>query len=77
MSTKMYRTAFWMHHFGHPNDKRTKLWAPSYQICLFNQGAMQKKEKICKRTAPPTVQKYVDGSGRVRYKGTDQLKKSQ
>ena len=38
---------------------------------------MQKKEKICKRKAPPTAQKYVDGSGRVRYKGTDQLKKSQ
>lgn len=73
--TEMYRTAFWMHHYGHPNEKRTKLWAPSYYICLFNQGRLVKGKSVKK--GPATAIKYIDGSGRVRYKGTAHLKKSQ
>ncbi len=72
---EMYRTAFWMHHFGHPNDKRTKLWAPSYYISLFNRGPI-KKNKNGKR-GPATAVKYVDGRGILRYKGTPDLKRSQ
>ena len=70
----MYRTAFWMHHYGHPNDKRTRLWAPSYNVCRFNQGSLTKAEKSAKEKAPPTAVKYIDGSGRVRYQGTSELK---
>ena len=73
--TEMFRTAFWMHHYGHPNSKRTKLWAPSWYICLFNQGPLKKSMKRAK--GPATAEKYIDGSGRLRYKGTKALKSTQ
>lgn len=73
--TKIYRTAFWMLNYGHPNDKRTKLWSTSYYVALFSQG----KKDLTKKdnNAPPTTERYVDGAGRVRYKGTKALKSSQ
>lgn len=73
----MYRTAFWMLHYGHENDKRTKLWAPSYNVCLFNRGPMTRLEKSKKPKGRATAVKYIDGAGKVRYKGTPQLKLSQ
>lgn len=73
--TKIYRTAFWMLNYGHPNDKRTKLWSTSYYVALFNQGKkdLTKKDK----NAPPTTERYLDRAGRVRFKGTKALKSSQ
>lgn len=72
---KMFRTAFWMHHYGHPNDKRTKLWSPSYYVALFNQGPLKKNKQTKKAAA--TAVKYIDGSGKLRFKGTAELKKTQ
>lgn len=71
----MYRTVFLMRHFGHENEKATKLWAPSYFICLMNQGPMTKRKASTQ--GPATAVKYRDSNGVLRYKGTSQLKKSQ
>ena len=64
-----------MLNYGHPNDKPTKLWSTSYYVALFNRG--KKNASMKKKGAPSTAVKYVDKSGRVRYKGTPALKASQ
>ena len=71
---KVYELSMWMAHFNHPTPKRTILVSNSEQIAVLHRGRLSRSQKPA---SFPTAVKYVDGAGRVRYKGTTQLKSTQ
>lgn len=73
--SKMWRTAFWMKHWGHSNFKRTKLWSTSFAVWRFNLGRLIMKKHCNEKT---TARKYVSKtSGKQGYTGTKDLKQTQ
>ena len=71
---EVWRTAFWMKHWGHPNFKRTKLWSTSWAVWRLSRGKLDTKKE---KNLTKTVRKYVSKSGKAGYTGTGDLKKSQ
>ena len=67
---KVYKQAFWMAVFGHPNPKRTVLWSNNVAVRVFTTPKVAFTQK-----GPPTVDRYVSKkTGRVGYKGSKHLK---
>ena len=70
--------SWWMGHYGHSCPKRHKAFCNNKWAGRFNLGKLNVKK--FRETHPdaerPTTQ-YVDGSGRVRFKGLPSLKKTQ
>ena len=64
----------WMAHFNHPTPKRTILMSNGEQIAAVNRGRLSGSQKL---VSFPTAVKYVDRAGKVRYKGTKELKTTQ
>jgi len=77
------RTSWWMMHYGGPTPKRHVAWCNSPNINFLDLGklrgwAKHKRELEAKGNAPqPLVHKYIDKSGRRRYKGSRSLKSSE
>ena len=61
---------------GAPSPKRTILWSVMREIANLDLGVLTREERE-RRTSSQTVRKYVDGSGKKRFVGTDDLSKSQ
>lgn len=74
MSTKMYKTSFWMKHFGGVTPKRTCLWSWSWGVSIFNKGKLRRAQL---KSAVKTAVAYTDGKGKRRWKGTTALKGTQ
>lgn len=75
-ATEVYNTSFWMQLHGAPSPKRTILWSVMREIGNLDLGVLTREERE-RRTSSQTVRKYVDGSGKTRFVGTDALSKSQ
>lgn len=71
---KLYASTFWMQLMGGPCPKRTLLVSNSERVNRLRTG---KLVKGLHTSSVKTTEKYVDGSGRVRFKGTGQLKSTQ
>lgn len=71
---EVYKSQFWMKHFGHGTPKRSCLWSITWPIVVFNKGKLCRKKNV--KEYESTV-RYIDGKGRVRFKGSSQLKKTQ
>lgn len=63
-----------MNHHGHPTAKPSVVWSTSWPISLFNRGSLSRKTY---QKAYDTTIRYEDGSGRRRFKGSANLKKTQ
>ena len=72
---EVYKSQFWMKHFGHGTPKRSCLWSITWPIVVFNKGKLCRKKKNVKEYE--STVRYIDGKGRVRFKGSSQLKKTQ
>ena len=70
----MYRQPFWQKHYDHPNFKRTKVWGNTRSIAFLDCGPLDRKKH---RNETATTVKYKDSKGRVRYKGSSHLRKTQ
>lgn len=66
----IYKQAFWMSCFGHPNPKRTVLWSNNLAVRVFTTP----KVAVSKCKDPPTAERYVSSTGKVGYKGSKHLK---
>ena len=71
---EVYRTTFWMAHFKHATSKRSTLWSTCWPICHFNRGKLNRKSF---KKEYETAVRYVDGSGKQRWKGSSKLKGTQ
>jgi len=64
-----------MGHYNAPTPKRHYAYSNSKAIHKIDKGVLQgwkpKKEKV------KTAERYVDASGRQRYKGTKQLRSTE
>ena len=75
-ASQVYRQQFWMWHWQHFSPKRSKVWSVSYAISALDRGPLvgyTPKEEDDQKT---TI-RYVDGHGKVRFKGSPALKSSQ
>ena len=72
---KVYRQRFWMCHWKHFSPKRSKVWSISFAISALDRGKLANHQK--KENKTPTTTRYMDGSGKARFKGTKALKSSQ
>ena len=72
--TKTYKVAFWMRKFGSMSFKRTWVWSSSKRICELDMGCLTPSEK---KGSLQTTTRYVDRSGKRRFKGNALLKRSQ
>ena len=72
--TKTYKIAFWMRKFGSMSFKRTWVWSCSKRICELDMGCLTPSEK---NGSLQTTTRYVDKSGKRRFKGNALLKRSQ
>lgn len=70
----VYRTSFWMAHFKHPTSKRSSAWSTCWPICHLNRGKLNRKSF---KKEYETAVRYVDGSGKQRWKGSSKLKGTQ
>lgn len=83
LRSQVNRTSWWMMHYGGPTPKRHVAWCNSPNINFLDLGklrgwAKHKRELEAKGNAPqPLVHKYIDKSGRRRYKGSRSLKSSE
>ena len=64
-----------MLHYQSATPKRTKVWSNSHMICKLDLGAIT-REMIAACTVKST-DTYVDSSGKKRYKGNANLKRTQ
>ena len=62
-----YRQALWMKLYGHMCLKRTLLWSTSPAMQHLDLGKIRKGTH---KSLVKTAEKYLDGKGVVRYKGT-------
>lgn len=72
---QVFRLFVWMANFKHQTPKGTLLVSNSATI-----ASLGKKGKLRRGRKPGAVKaavKYVDGSGKLRYKGTKELKATQ
>ena len=74
VSSKMWRTAFWMKHYQHKNFKRTKIWSTSFAVWRLNLGRLDVKKV---KNGAKTVRKYQTKSGKAGNTATGDLKKTQ
>lgn len=70
----MFKISFWMKKWGHATLKRTTVVSNSREIYVFDKGNLTKAEKHCEYA---TVETYIDGKGKKRWKGSSLLKKTQ
>ena len=75
-TAKVYKVSFWMIHHGGKTWKRTTLVSNSCEIGKFDLGTLR-LTRSTKRVKSTTTRRYIDKTGRQRYVGTPQLKKSQ
>ena len=66
LASGLYRQAFWMKHYGHMCLKRTLVWSISPAILLLDLGPVIKG---IHKSEVKTALKYIDKSGKTRYKG--------
>ena len=74
---QVYRTQWWMAHYGGKTPKRHYGYANSPSIQSLDKGRLVGWKKRDKALKVETAVQYKDRSGRLRYKGTKQLKKTE
>ena len=74
---QVYRTQWWMAHYGGKTPKRHYGYANSPSIQSLDKGRLVGWKKRDKSLKVETAVQYRDGSGRLRYKGTKHLKKTE
>ena len=77
-TTKVFKVAWWMGHYGHASPKRHKAFTNNKWPAKFNLGKMHLKRFRASRNPDdkPTV-RYLDKKGRPRFHGNAKLKQSQ
>lgn len=74
IQAKVFLVKFWMRHYNSPSMKPSMLITNQEILGSLDLGVVPLgKRKRCK----PTTKKYIDGSGKQRYVGTQSLKESQ
>jgi len=63
-----------MRKYGSLSWKRTWLWANTPRIAQLDKGPLTDAEKS---TSRPTTTRYIDKSGKAKFKGNSSLKASQ
>lgn len=71
---KVWKMPFWMRHWGSESPKRTVLWSNSLLVRGFATPKLAPKDK---KDCIRLCDQYQDGSGRKRFKGNPNLRKSQ
>ena len=74
-AAKVWKQNFWMMHWGSASPKRTSLWSNSLEIRRFNKGRLSREQM--KKTVIKTSKRYRDSSGKERWCGGKDLKKTQ
>lgn len=74
---QVYRTQWWMAHYGGKTPKRHYGYANSPSIQSLDKGRLVGWKKRDKSLKVETAVQYRDRSGRLRYKGTKHLKKTE
>lgn len=74
-SAKMFRQTFWMRALQHPTPKRTILFSNSPTFGMFSFAARLSKMQLA--TDTKTTDRYINGSGKKRFKGNGKLKQTQ
>lgn len=69
---EVWKCSWWMMMYGSPTPKRSYAYANAECVRALDLGW-----KRLKSTSVSTVEKYVDGKGNVRYKGSAQLKSTE
>ena len=75
---KVFKSAWWMAHYGSKTAKRHVSWRNSRFIWKFNAGKLNFKK--WRQTADPafsTLHRYRDASGRKRWTGSKKLKQTE
>ena len=77
-TTKVFKVAWWMGHYGHASPKRHKAFTNNKWPAKFNLGKMHLKRFRASQNPDdkPTV-RYFDKKGRPRFCGNAKLKQSQ
>lgn len=75
---QVFRVCWWMGHFGHPSPKRHKAFTNNKWCEKYNLGRLKVHEFVAdQKPEDKTAIKYKDKAGKLRYKGSGALKKSQ
>ena len=70
---KVYIQRFWMKHWGHPNPKRSVVWASTPLIRMLSLGSLIGEQR---KSTLKCAEAYVDSRGKRCYKGLKTLKKT-
>ena len=68
---EVWKTSWWMMMFGAPTPKRCYAYSNSRVIRRLDRGYKRMKAKV------KTCEKYKDRAGKVRYKGTRELRSTE
>ena len=70
----MSTVKWWMQHYKAPTAKRHYGYANSPVVRRLDRGTLQRTKHGSDQQKIQTCEKYYDGSGKLRYKGTRHLK---
>ena len=68
-------SSFWMALYSSPTPKRHVLYSNSPGISWFDLGKLRRR--VLKRNQNKTCVQYRDAAGKLRFKGTRHLKKTE
>lgn len=71
---KVSTVKWWMQHYKAPTAKRHYGYANSPVVRRLDRGTLQRTKHGSDQQKIQTCEKYYDGSGKLRYKGTRHLK---
>ena len=74
LQAKIWKTTFWMAHFGSRTPKGHALFSNSKATNAFNMGKLAVRAR---KKGPAAVVQYRDAQGRARFKGTRFLKQTE
>ena len=71
--SKVQRVSWWMAHYGAPTPKRHYAFGNTSMILALDRGVLR-KWKPSPGQKVVTAERYLDKSGKMRYKGTPKLR---
>ena len=73
LHAQVFRSKWWMKHWGHPDPKRSISWSNVGTIKIFNKGKLSNPRSSFRK--PTTT--YLDNAGRQRFVGNKFLRATQ
>eukprot|EP00438_Fugacium_kawagutii_P019457 Skav230460 [mRNA] locus=scaffold186:112906:116152:- [translate_table: standard] len=74
LGSKVQCVRWWMALYGSPTAKRHYAFGNTAMILGLDRGVLRKSKNTSEKKKVVTAQKYIDKSGKKRYKGTSQLR---